>query len=310
MQIDVVKQQAKILYDRVRARVHLERTNPYEAWLDSFIHPLRQGSPDGLRYLAMAKGKGAPRPYHYRWLLPKLMGTERATQLGGDDFQRWGKVIDISLVGMIPAMRWLTGRWSPGLFMFGLSGVWKLNRQLPVLTDAPAMLAAIVTAGAVKHRRWEVAIASSLVAGATKESAPVFAALYSSHPLPLIGLVAPLVRHLQPEGPDVVDDPNDFSHEVLVRPFASAWWVRRGKAEDWKLWLAPWGALVAGFRGDPRTLLTLAAAYGQCTRATDSARLYQWAWPVLAENTVDAFGPHWPVALAAHTFNPWKGDGG
>lgn len=295
-----LKEQATAIWARVRERTTLHPTNPYEAWLDSLIHPRREGSPDGLRYLAMGEGKDVPKPYHYRWLLPRLAKT---------DWTKWQRSTDLSLVAMVPAMRWLTGRWAPGLFVFGLSGVWKLNRQLPVLVDAPAMLAAIVAGAATRHKRWEVAVAASLVAGATKESAPVFAALYGGHPLPLIGLISPIVMHFKPEGPDVTPD-SDFSHEVLVRPFASAWWVRRGRAEDWKLWLAPWGGLLAGLRGDPRTLVTVAVAYAQCVRSSDSIRLYQWAWPVLAENTIKTMGDNWPLALAVHTFNPWKGDGG
>lgn len=97
-----------------------------------------------------------------------------------------------------------------------------------------------------------------------------------------------------------------FSHDCLTRPFWAAWWKRRGQAADWKLWVLPWGGLLAGLRGDLRTVSTVAAAHAQCVAAVDTERLTQWAWPVLAENTVDTMGEAWPVALVAGWFNPWR----
>lgn len=269
-------------------------SDTFRSWLHEQLRPPTSVTPDGLRYLAIAAGDGAPTPYHFRWLLPKALG---------DNTSRWEAVSTGSVLAMLPAMRWLTGRWAPGLFVFGLHGVWNMARRHPVLVDPAAMLAAIVAAAATKHRRWGVAVAASLLAGCIKETAPVFAVLYAQHWLPLIGLVSPAVMAQVERGDDVTDD---FSHDCLERPFESAWWVRRGKSTDWRLWLAPLGALVAGFKGDTRTVTTVAAAYGQTVAAVDTNRMIVWAWPVLAENTVDLFGDIWPVALVAHWFNPWK----
>ena len=249
-------------------------------------------SSDSWRYLALAKGEGAPKPYHYRWLWPKVLGEDR---------KKWARVSTASAVGMVPAMWWLTGNPASGLFVFTLHGVWDMARRHPVLTDAPSMLAAIVAAAATKHRRWEIAVAASLVAGAGRETAPVFAALYAWHPLPLVGLISPLIRERQPEGPDITDD---FSHDCVVRPVGAAYQARQGQAKDWRLWVAPWGGLLAGGRGDARTALTLLAAYAQTLVAVDTTRLVQWAWPVLADNVTRT--QWWPAALAVSTFNPYR----
>lgn len=260
----------------------------WQAWRDD----LGEMSSDSWRYLALARGEGAPKPYHYRWLLPRLIGEDR---------RRWATVSTASVVGMVPAMWWLTGNPASGLFAFTLHGVWSIARRHPVLTDAPAMLAAIVAAAATKHRRWEIAVAASLVAGGCRETAPVFAAVYAWHPLPLVGLISPLVRELQSEGPDITDD---FSHTCVVDPVGATDQVRAGSAGDWKLYVAHLGGLVAGGRGDARTVAALVLAYAQLAVAVDTSRLVAWAWPVLADNVTKT--QWWPAALAASTWNPWK----
>ncbi|QBQ74827.1 hypothetical protein [Caudovirales GX15bay] len=262
------------------------------AWLRAQAAPLGELSSDGWRYLALAE-RDVPRPYNYRWLLPKLAGKDR---------RRWAQATNMSLFAMVPLMRWHTGRWGPGLFLFGLEGVWGHSRRYPVTTDATAMAGAILAAAATRHRRWELAVAASLVAGATKESAPVFAALYAWNPLPLVGLLSPVVRQFAEEGADITDD---FSHQCVIDPYRCAWQVHGGTLGDAKRWIAPWGALLAGL-ADPsaQTVATLGAGYVQCVRAVDTARLYQWAWPVLAERTVEAAGPWWPLLLLGHLLNP------
>lgn len=269
-------------------------SDTFNDWASDTLNPPGELTADGWRYMAMAAGHGAPTPYHFRWALPALLGEDKA---------KWAAMSRGSVVAMVPAMRLLTGSWQAGLFVFNLDGVWGMARKYPVVVDQAAMLAAVLSAAAARRRRLFTSAALALVAGSVKETAPVFAAAYAWHPIPLVGLVAPLARMSVEPGDDVTDD---FSHEAIRRPIESAWWVRRGKAFDPKLWVAPLGALIAGFRGDPRTLVTLLLAYGQTAVAVDTTRLAQWAWPVLAENTVEACGKRWPIALVAHWFNPWK----
>lgn len=279
MNLDEIKQRYR-LSDRQRSAVR--------RWRDD----LGELSSDSWRYLAMAKGEGAPKPYHYRWLLPRLLGEDR---------RKWATVSTASVAGMVPAMWWLTGNPASGIFAFTLHGVWNMARSYPVLTDAPAMLAAIVAAAATKHRRWEIAVAASLIAGGCRETAPVFAAVYAWHPLPLIGLISPIVRELQAEGPDITED---FSHTCVTDPVGATDQVRAGSSGDWKLYAAPLGGLVAGGRGDVRTAAVLVLAYAQLAVAVDTARLIVWAWPVLADNVTRT--QWWPAALAVSAWNPHK----
>lgn len=296
--------------ERLRERVRVE----YEARLEK-MKPEHQAKvrdvlswpywwgnlgPDAARY-TVAHQQAVPRPYHYRWLIPKLCQGDR---------RKFTVVTYGSLLGMVPAMRWYTGRWEPGLFLFGLPGVWHINRYCPYLADPPAMLAAIVSAAAVKRGQWGLGIVASLVGGATKETAPLFAALYAWNPLPLIGLIAPALQHLKPAGEDLTDAWLEHSHYVLEHPFETAYDARVGQAKNWRLWVAPWGALLLGLRADPQTVATVGTAYGQLLGATDNERLYQWAWPVLARNTVEATDKFSLAALVAHLVNPWKGSGG
>ncbi len=271
-----------------RYRIPAEVRQRWTAWWGD----RGQMSADGWRYQAMARGEGAPKPYHYRWLMPRV--------LGGDQ-RRWQTANTVACAGMVPAMWWLTGSPTVGLFNFTLFGVWGMARGFPMITDPVAMCAAIVAAAATKHRRWTVAVAASLVAGGCRETAPVFAALYAGHPLPLVGLLSPAVMARKPEGPDVTDD---FSHTCVADPLAAVWQVRRGSATDWKLYVAPLGGLWLGARSDARTTLTLLATYAQLLVAVDTSRLTAWLWPVLADNL--SKDDRWPLAFAVSVANPWK----
>jgi hypothetical protein len=131
--------------------VRLDPDDPYHAWLLSLVEP-GTVTADGWRYVAMAQGKTVPRPYHYRWLMPRLLGADTRT---------WAAASAAAIVAMVPAMRWLTGKWSPGLFALPLEGVGGMARSYPVVVDPFAMLAAIVAAAATRHRNLPVAVAAS-----------------------------------------------------------------------------------------------------------------------------------------------------
>lgn len=265
-------------------------TPDHQHFLKEKFTNLGEMSPDGWRYFEMARGSGAPKPYHYRWLLPKILGEDRS---------KWAIASASATILMVPAMKYMTGKWSPGLFVFTLDGVWWMARSYPVITDPVAMLAAIVAAGAVKHKHWCVAVPASLIAGASKEIAPVFAAIYCQHPLPLIGMVSPVIMTQIEPGQDITDD---FSHECVEYPVRSSWITRRGKSKSLENWIYNWGGLLAGIRSDARTMQALILAYTQTIVGVDNDRLVQWAWPVLADNVTDS--DKWPMALIVSHFNP------
>lgn len=258
-------------------------------------------SPDGVRYLAVAEGRRVARPFHFRWLIPRLCGVRPAN---------WRAVQVATTVGLIPAGWWYGGFGWRGLFaglsVIGLAGVWKVSFRFPVLVDAPAMFFALIAAALVPVNV-PVAVAVACVAGATKETAPLFVALWSWCPWPLVGCALPALRACQRPGHDVLDDENRW---ILNHPWKASRKYHQGRWFDPTLWLAPWGALLAGFVTDLQTAATVAVAYAQTAVATDTVRLYMWAWPVLAVNAADRFPTEWllPVLLV-HLANPAKGDG-
>jgi hypothetical protein len=195
----------------------------------------------------------------------------------------------------------------------GLSGVWRIHLRWPVLVDASSMTWAIGSAIAMQHRYQVLGVALSLVAGCIKETGPVFAACYAWNPLPLIGLVAPILRRLTVSvGTDIFDEQEA---SILAHPVRAGLSSHRGKWLDPFTMLTPWGiGIIASITSDltilPMLLTTVALGYGQLLVATDTVRLYQWAAPpvILASMTVVP-----PVlalpALLIHFINPWSGDG-
>jgi hypothetical protein len=255
---------------------------------------------DGHRYFAMSYQRVA-RPFHWRWLLPKLCGR---------DIRRWKTARAIALGGMLPAAWWFAdGGWR-GVFVavmvVGLTGVWAFNWRWPVLVDAPAMFFALVSAASVNHGLWWLGIFFALLAGSTKETSPIFAAAWAWSPICLVGLVAPAVRTLQHAGSDVLNEENRW---ILEHPFLAARKYHRGINPD--AWVLPWGACLVGLAHLSWPLAaTLALAYAQCFIATDLIRLYQWAWPVLALAAANAVPLRWlPFLAVLHLVNPYAGDG-
>jgi len=264
-------------------------------------------TPDGRRYLAIANGERVARPFHYRWLVPWICGTHA---------RRWRWTAEISTAGLALTAAWwvqLHGfdwryQLAAPFLVAGLMGVWGFNRTYPVLVDAPAMLLALLAACTLEAGWWPAAIVFVLLAGATKETAPGFAALWAWNPVLLVGLVAPAIRFLQRSGEDVLDERNAW---ILAHPFRAAREFHQGRWLDWRLMVAPWGVLLTAlWEPDVQLVVVLAVAYGQLLVATDSVRLYQWAWPaalVAALGVVPA--ELLAVAVIAHLYNPFAGDG-
>lgn len=235
-------------------------------------------SPDGGYYLRPAAER--PRPYSLRWLAPAV--------LGGRPWA-WAAVSAASIVGAA----WLLPPRAAWLFLW--LPMTALNVRLPVLVDAPAFLAALGSAWAASRGQTWLAVALGLLAGATKESAPVFAAAWSLSPWPLLGLLAAGWWRR----PAPADQP------WLERPWSSA----RRDPLDWRRMLLPWGAVLplawAGAAWDRATLsagVALVLGYAQLLRSMDDSRLYQWAFPAVAVLACRAEGWWVLPVLAAHPF--------
>lgn len=250
-------------------------------------------TPDGVRYVTPGP---VPRPFNLRWLIPAICQ---------DNPTRWEWVTRSSVVALAPLAWWFTG--SPWMAVcVALPGVW-FNWRLPALVDAPGMMLALLAA-CLWPVCWPAAIAAVLLAGCVRETTPAWAAIYAWHPALLVGF-APVAIRLLTSRPG----PDPCGHDdLLAHPIRSALSAHRGRWGDPALMVAPWGPLVVGVLAVPTSIqlsVALVAAYGQTLTATDTVRLYQWAWPVVALATAHV-APEWlPLVAVGVVFNPFKGDG-
>jgi len=257
-------------------------------------------TPDGARYLAARP----PAPFHLRVLIPWLCQDIAARWLAA----AWCGLAAMALGIMLLAPTWQAGV-AAALLAAALPMV-RFNIEHPVLVDLPALGLATLAAGLWHVGWWPAALLVVLLAGAAKETAPVFAALFAWTPVLLLGLVVPLiVRWRREPGDDVLDEHNAW---VLAHPIQAAreyhdGWLRN---LDPRL-VAPWGAAVVALAAPTWQLAAvLAVAYAQLLIATDTVRLYQWAAPVVALAAVAAVPwQWWPVLIVATAFNPLRGDG-
>lgn len=251
-------------------------------------------SPDGHYYLLAARGIAVPVPYQRRWALPALLGPH---------VRRWALLTYASLA-LTPAAAWcyLQAHTSAPLvgaaLLSALPGVWRCSLRFPVLTDAPAFALSLVVAALCSTPAWPLAIPLALLLGGTRESAPLFAALWAWSPVPLVGLLAVGWTHRSAPA----------AEPWLTRPIATALELRRRMGPDGMLYVAPWGAALLGFAGlDWRGWLTVAVAYAQLLTAQDTIRLYTWAAPVVVAAAAEQVPLAWlPVALAVTALQSWE----
>lgn len=270
--------------------MNFERVNNY---LDAPV-PL---SPDGERYFAMARGVRQPRPFMFRVLVPYFCQNDPSS---------WRQCALYSFAALAVLGWWYTGAWAAVLIPFGLAGL-TVQTKAPVLVDLPAMALALASACCFRQGWYGPAVTYALLAGATKETAPLFAAAYAWSPLPLVGLLVPAcIAIFRKPGPDTS---TGHAHEALVHPIKTALATHRGQPFLW--FVLPLGVLVLGLAHPTwQVAAVLLLAYGQLIVATDLVRLYVWAWPVLALNTFHVVPRSWWLPLVVlHLASPHRGEG-
>ena len=253
--------------------------------------------PDAARYLHAGIGGSVPRPFHLRWLLPAVCGRH---------LRRWWVVYALSWPLLaVSAFAWQSDKgWqvaaATAVLLVALPGILGPSVVAPVGVDLPSSALALAGVAAWPHC-WPLAVACWFLAAAAKETAPVFAALWLWHPVPLLLLVVPAVTHLvKHPGPDPL---GPQFQRISDHPFRASLQHHAGRWRDGWLMVAPWGACLAAlYAPDWRLFVTLAAAYGLLLVATDSVRLYQHAaGPVMAATAAQVIPPQFlPLALVAH----------
>lgn len=263
--------------------------------------------PDSARYVLAGRGERVARPFHLRWFLPWLCR---------DVPRRWWVVWLASWPLTASAMVvWSLGHeleLGPALgaagLLVALPGLTGPAVVRPVGVDLPALALSLWSVALLELGYWPAAVALVLVAGAVKETSPVFAALWSWNPLLLVGLVAPAVRALlsRPALDEVTMTPALL--EVHEHPLRSALEAHRARARDAWLWLAPWGATLAALaRPSAWLVATLGAAHAQLLVATDHVRLvHTAAGPVLALVAAQVLPDHLLVLAVAGSFWWWR----
>lgn len=258
-----------------------------------------QITPDGIRYVAAVHGR-VPKPFHYRHALPRLLG---------DDGRKWFLASRVATWSLLPLMWWYVGGvrgLAAAAMVGGLSGVFHFNRRFPVLVDASGMAIALLSADLFRHNLWALGIAVALIGGCVRETSPLMAALWAWNPLALCGLIPVAFRHFQREGPDPQGNPPWKIREQLRICTA----IHR-KQPLW-LFILPWGGALVGLaNGSPQLALTALACYAPMLVATDTVRIYMWAFPVMLLAAVHAVPLTWlPFLIALHYANPYQTEGG
>lgn len=252
---------------------------------------------DGARYWVAARQR-VPYPFHLRWLLPFTLRHNLAA---------WKYVTRGSIIGIGALTAVYTG--SPWMACVAFLPGFIMSWKYPVLVDAPAMLLALAAAIVWPYSPY-AAVAIVLIAGCTRETAPVWAAIYAWNPILLIGLVPVALRTLRKPGEG--DPIEEKEHRwIVAHPLQAGLKYHKGRWREPGLMLLPWGGLIVALAHvDLQLAAALAIGYGQLLIASDSVRLYQWAAPVVALAAVAAV-PEWalPFVAASVVFNPWAGDG-
>lgn len=262
-----------------------------------------RGGPDAARYIALARGERVPRPFHLRWLLPKLCETSPTLW--------WSVFLGSWPVAAAGFVGWRLAAGDPwqlavagACLLLALPGILGPRAVIPVGVDMPATALSLVGVALIEwgHPARVVAgVMVLMVATAIRETSPVWAALWSWSVWPLIALCVVAGRALVAKtGPDPLGPKFD---EIAAHPVRAALSAHAGRWRDGWLLVAPWGVCVLALVGsDWRLWLVLALAYGQLLIATDSVRLFQHAaGPVMAAGAVQVVPMSWlPLLVAVH----------
>ena len=260
--------------------------------------------PDAYRYWLAGHGVPMSRPFHLRWLLPKLLG---------DDVAAWRIVWLLSWPVMAVGMfGWRTAAgdgWQVAAaateLLLALPGILGPVVSIPVQVDMPSTALMLVGIWFIElgHPAQIVAgVAVVAVAASIRETAPIWAALTLWSLWPLIALVAVAAAawFIRP----VREDPlgGEFQ-EIADHPVLTALKYHRGRWRDGWLMVAPWGVCLAAlYQPDWRVMVVVVVAYMQLLVATDTVRLlHHAAGPAVAAAAAGVIPVEWLLlAVAVH----------
>jgi len=257
------------------------------SWILWSIQYEKQMFPDSYQYVAMARGERVVTPFWGRWLAPVLFRQRGYV---------WEAATFVCVVAMHAGLAYAYGVWAAWLLLPSHLIAW--NVRCPIGVD---LIPLAILCWSLTVRDPLALVTLGLVAGAGKQHAPLFIALATWSPWPLVGLVAPLVgwrwrRKLDPEV-----DKNPW----LLSPLQTTLAAKRGHWTNPRIMIFPWGLVLplALATWDVRLLAALALGYAPLFLASDNARLYLWAFPIAVGYALNApINDAWWAAIVLGNF--------
>lgn len=253
------------------------------AWLLWSIQFEKTMVPDSYQYVAMVQGQKVVRPFWGRWLVPFVFRNRGYV---------WEAATFVCVVLMHAGLAHAYGLLA-ALLLFP-SHLLSWNIRAPIQVDLVPLTIICLSLGVTNP--WALA-ALGLLVGACKQHAPVFLALATLSPWPLVGLVAPLGgwRHRRRVDPEIDKNP------WLVDPIGTVIASKRGLWLSPRLMIGPWGLVLplALLSWDARLALTLVCCYAPLIAASDNARVYLWGLPIVLGYALQAPVPTswWPLIV-------------
>lgn len=260
----------------------------------------RQETPDGRRYIS---GNRLAMPFSLRWLLPSVLGTNR---------RAWD-IVTLSSVFLIPVAFYyyltITGFSETKsligcALVCGLNGVVLMNYVGKYLTDGFGMLCMILSMIGFQYGII-YGVLFSLIGSMANEKVFVYTALMSFNPYALIGGVAVLLRYVLYKHAE-----SDYlgGDAIIKNPLKTGIELHKGFWFSFKRSVLVWGVcIIACMNIDIHLGVVLLVAYGSILLATDSTRLFMWAFPLVVIASLSIFPEQWAVPLIGiHWFNPYR----
>jgi len=264
------------------------------------VSPAPASSGDIEEQLRAGRNEPTPAPFWWRWLWPAIFWKTYP--------YHWTIGVRTCLALLPVAMALFLWNWGLSFFqcLTGAAlialvpGIWERSFRYKSLVDAPNHLLVLLTATAILQDRPILALILALIGGAMRETTPIFSALLSLSPLPLLGL------------------------------FAVGWWRKRGEAfrnfeyynepfktyslKRWRdgfhpfMYLLPFGGLIVALgSGLWNVWASLAVAVLPIFRSVDNHRLIAYASPALVLGAVTAVEPRWlPALVFLSLFSKWE----
>ncbi len=194
-----------------------------------------------------------------------------------------------------------------GFLALGLSGIFRQNVIGFKLIDATAICFGLLSAILFNEGWYVPAVVFLILASLTKETMPIFIALWSMSFVPLAGFIVPAIVYLinRPMEKDILGE----AHQRWIdKPFSIFKQFHFRVLVTSPIYFLTWGVCITAVLYQGQYWLWILAGvivgYSQLLVATDRARLYQYSFPLVILATCSVIEFSWLLVLV-HLFNPF-----